>query len=268
MPDTSTRAIAVGFPCQVSYAFDAARGRLAYAWSGGFVDATPVWANRGGDPAILLGPRFWQHVDQFPWYFTRSDHLPPWNKVREDPSLADPLPATELPPQPRRIWFRGYRLDRHGQPTFEVAFDADDGTRVSLWQTPRGIQDAGGPGVVVDLDARATRAGMLWWLLAESSEEPRVLTYMSEADDAEAHGVVVETQTGTVLVVVQGAEPRLREEGGRWIVECHLELQTDSSSRMRVGYWAPYSKRAETLKRLISATRIGSAGDAEETSDE
>ena len=50
---------AVGYPGGVSVAYDMATCRLAYAWSGNFLDASPAWNDRGGSPANLLGPRFW-----------------------------------------------------------------------------------------------------------------------------------------------------------------------------------------------------------------
>lgn len=50
------RSILVGFPSGISYAFDAEECRVAFAWTGGFVDAAPVWLNRGGAPAMPLGP--------------------------------------------------------------------------------------------------------------------------------------------------------------------------------------------------------------------
>lgn len=262
MPETSTRAIAVGFPSQVSYAFDAARGRLAYAWSGGFLDATPVWANRGGNPAIPVGSRFWQHVAQFPWYFVTDARPPDWARLRADPCFADPLPPTSLPPEPRRVWFRGYRLDQAGQPTFLVEFDAYDGTRVQLEQTPRGVQDAAGPGLVVALRAQARRVGTLWWLLGETTEQPRLIrsdgTGATGPDDAVA--ALLQSPTGTVLVVLQGAKLHTRRGTERWLAECALELGPQRPAKVTVGYWAPYTDEPQSIKRLIAAT--ASAADA------
>jgi hypothetical protein len=59
LPDCSPRAIAVGMPGGVSYAFDAASCQLRYAWSGDFLDAKPTWTWRGGMPPRVLGKKFY-----------------------------------------------------------------------------------------------------------------------------------------------------------------------------------------------------------------
>lgn len=48
MPDAGNKSIAVGYPGGVSVAFSADECRLTYAWAGNFLDASPVWNNRGG----------------------------------------------------------------------------------------------------------------------------------------------------------------------------------------------------------------------------
>src|SRR5437773_11653481 len=42
MPDAGNRAVTVGYPGGVATVFDAKRCRLAYGWSGNFLDASPV----------------------------------------------------------------------------------------------------------------------------------------------------------------------------------------------------------------------------------
>ncbi|OGG46518.1 MAG: hypothetical protein A3F84_15875 [Candidatus Handelsmanbacteria bacterium RIFCSPLOWO2_12_FULL_64_10] len=59
LPGCTPRAIAVGLPGYVSYAWDAGTCSLRYAWFGDFLDAAPTWAGRGGTPAKLLGKKFW-----------------------------------------------------------------------------------------------------------------------------------------------------------------------------------------------------------------
>ena len=59
LPDVSARAIAVGLPGHVSYAFDAAGCQLAYAWTGDFLDAKPTWTWRGGLPPRVLGKKYY-----------------------------------------------------------------------------------------------------------------------------------------------------------------------------------------------------------------
>ena len=56
--DSSTRSIAVGLPGGVNYVFDAELCRVRYAWSGEFLDVSPLWTGRGGGQAKTLGKRF------------------------------------------------------------------------------------------------------------------------------------------------------------------------------------------------------------------
>ena len=56
--DSSPRSIAVGFPGLNSFVFDAQLCRLRYAWSGDFLDVKPVWSDRGGSQARILGSKY------------------------------------------------------------------------------------------------------------------------------------------------------------------------------------------------------------------
>lgn len=76
MPDASPRSIAVGFPGLVSICFDAGECRLRYAWFGDFLDVTPVWGGRGGEPARPLGERFFNAPDAFPLRIGDPDREP------------------------------------------------------------------------------------------------------------------------------------------------------------------------------------------------
>jgi cytochrome c553 len=52
------RAICVGLPNGVSYCFDAGTCRLAYVWTGGFLDMAPHWQNQSGMPTPAIGEAF------------------------------------------------------------------------------------------------------------------------------------------------------------------------------------------------------------------
>jgi hypothetical protein len=53
------RAIAVGFPNLTSYVFDAQTSQLCYAWTGGFVDMTSGWSERGDSSGRRVGRPFY-----------------------------------------------------------------------------------------------------------------------------------------------------------------------------------------------------------------
>ncbi|MBK7645560.1 MAG: hypothetical protein IPJ19_21425 [Planctomycetes bacterium] len=92
LADVGARAIAVGMPSGLHFAFDAAGVRLADAWTGAFLDASGAWAGRGGNELGGLGERVWS--------------APP-----------GPLLALKEPDAPAPH-FEGYELDRDGLPTF------------------------------------------------------------------------------------------------------------------------------------------------------
>ncbi|MDH3710414.1 MAG: hypothetical protein OER04_11025, partial [Cyclobacteriaceae bacterium] len=50
-----THTIGVSEPCGLNYVYDLARGNLVCVWRGDFVDATPMWHNRGDGSFRPLG---------------------------------------------------------------------------------------------------------------------------------------------------------------------------------------------------------------------
>lgn len=110
MKDGGSRAIAVGYPLGIHFAFDAVAVRLVDAWRGSFLDASGAWANRGGSNAGGQGPVIW--------------------RAPAGPALAlgakpDPWPAKGG--ADAGLSFHGYRLSPDGTPTFRYALAAAGG---------------------------------------------------------------------------------------------------------------------------------------------
>ena len=104
-----THAIAVGFPEQTNFAFDAQHGRLAEVWKGRFLNAQSTWFDRFAPPAIPLG------TDRitFPMSSFKSRNSDGSYRVIE----------------PNELRFRGYHLDKTGVPTFSYTvaeFNVED----------------------------------------------------------------------------------------------------------------------------------------------
>jgi mono/diheme cytochrome c family protein len=57
------RSITVGFPNLTSYVFDAQTAQLCYAWTGGFVDMTSGWSERGDSSGSRVGRVFYTAGD-------------------------------------------------------------------------------------------------------------------------------------------------------------------------------------------------------------
>jgi hypothetical protein len=173
LPDAGTKAIAVGYPGGVSLAFDAATCRLGYAWTGNFLDAAPVWGNRGGHPAKLLGPKFWTAPPGFPWAVTDSRKPPDFLKRAEDPAYGFQLPDDKLHDGPRFVHFNGYELDRRGAPLFRYAL-TDEAGKLGVVEKPEPLPVSVAAGLrrtfALDLPADKTA----WLLVGVAAKAPRV----------------------------------------------------------------------------------------------
>jgi len=101
MPVAGTHAIAVGFPQQVHYAFDAEQMRLAQAWRGKFLDAKGTWFERMAPPALPLGDALVELPAGVPL------------ALLENQKQAWPVASAETV----GYKFLGYRLDPAGIPT-------------------------------------------------------------------------------------------------------------------------------------------------------
>ena len=180
MPDAGSKGIAVGYPGGVNVAFSADQCRLAYAWGGNFLDASPVWANRGGAPAKLLGPKFWTAPPGHPWGLTVNPSIPPDFLGRANsPAFGMPLPLepARIYTGPRAVNFDGYSLDRDDRPTFRYTLrenEKDGVLKVAEIIIPMKASIATG---FVRRFGVETPAGYRAWLLAgQSNKEPRAFT--------------------------------------------------------------------------------------------
>ncbi|MFY9257031.1 MAG: c-type cytochrome [Fuerstiella sp.] len=105
MPEAGTHAIAVGFPANIHFAFDAEKIRLAQAWRGRFLDAQGTWFVRFTPPANPLGDHLAVFADSVPFA-----------------SLIDAKQVWPADAGAAGYRFKGYRLDAGGVPTFLYQF--------------------------------------------------------------------------------------------------------------------------------------------------
>ena len=124
LPDVTPRSMAIRGPDGVNFAYDLQACRLAYAWSGDFLDTTPVWDGRGGQPARIKGPVFWHSPTGFPWDLTVSaNSIPDFATHANDTALGAALPQ-DGKLHPTRLDFHGYRLV-DGDPQFRYELRLD-----------------------------------------------------------------------------------------------------------------------------------------------
>ncbi|HEV8604821.1 MAG TPA: hypothetical protein VGQ99_05615 [Tepidisphaeraceae bacterium] len=70
------RSIAVGFPNMTSYVFDAQSSQFCYAWTGGFIDMTSGWSDRGDSSGRRVGRAFYTAQAGSPIYIDNLDKEP------------------------------------------------------------------------------------------------------------------------------------------------------------------------------------------------
>lgn len=112
MQNAGTHAIAVGFPQQVHFVFDAESVRPFEAWRGRFLDAYGTWFVRSAPPAIPLG------VDR-----TTLPRGAPLALLKDD---QEPWPAGSA--ETSGVQFTGYRIGPSGVPTFLYRYGQFDVT--------------------------------------------------------------------------------------------------------------------------------------------
>jgi cytochrome c553 len=200
MAELGTRAIAVGFPEQLSVAFDANQVRLAETWRGRFFDAKGMWEGRGGNALGPLGTDVLK-MPPGPAFATLASGNDPWPEAKPDPHDGDVARNTGG-------HFKGYALDKDGRPTFHYTLGD-----VDIHEQPLPVLKPGG--------ATLTRR------FTVSSKEPaRDLYFQAAAGnkiESKSPGVWMVDDKVTVRIVpgdgMEKLEPVIRDEkGGRQLV--------------------------------------------------
>jgi len=111
-----THAISIGSPMQVHYTYDADNGQLVLLWKGGFLDATPMWHDRGDGSSRPLAKAI-QIGDAIPQI---QQLATPQSEFKKDTTGSGFKP-------------KGYTLDASGLPVFKYqtyGLSVKDATRV------------------------------------------------------------------------------------------------------------------------------------------
>jgi cytochrome c2 len=228
MPEAGSKAIAVGYPGGVSVAFSADQCRLAYAWGGNFLDASPVWNNRGGAPAKLLGPKFWTAPPSHPWGLTTNPRIPPDFLARaNNPAFGMPLPLepARIYDGPMAVNFDGYTLDRSGRPTFRYTLDeGGKGAVLKVSEAPVPIKASVASGFARQFALDVPGGYRAWFLAGQSTKDPRVLAANGGRVpelDLKANESLVATDGVRVVLPIEGDKAVVLEalgapEGTAW----------------------------------------------------
>jgi mono/diheme cytochrome c family protein/cytochrome c553 len=270
MPDAGARSLAVGYPGGVALAFDAATCRLAYAWSGSFLDASPVWNDRGGNPARVLGTRFWTAPPGCPWDCSSSATPPDFTARANDPAYGAPLPEGQVFQGAAQLHFEGYSTDKNGVPTFHYRVHDTDPQPLEVSERPGPLRSPIAAGLRRHFTLQAPAQQTPWLFAGETQREPRLLdstgaTVMldlggASAETLAAGRLLVLPQDGDRSVVLgvsaapEGSRWHLRRLGNRWQALLRLP-QAAQAGKVEVDLklWVPYRDDPTLLKELLSA---------------
>jgi len=273
MPDAGSKSIAVGYPGGVSVAFSADQCRLTYAWAGNFLDASPVWNNRGGSPAKLLGPKFWQTAYGHPWGLTVNKWNPPDFAGRaNNPLYGAPLPLEPARTYdgPRAVEFDGYSLDKYGSPSFRYRLKANEnGAELKVNETPQPLQSGIAAGLARKFEIEAPAEYQAWFLAGTSPKDLRAVKadgtggrIVPDRDAAEATApadgyrvVLPDGDRATVLEAFNapaGTQWRfVPRPGGGWLAILRFpESKTPLKTTFTLAVWGLPKDDDELLKNL------------------
>lgn len=272
MPDAGARAVAVGFPGGVSTVFDAATCRLCYAWSGTFLDVSPVWNDRGGSPAKVLGDRFWQAPAGCPWGLTASQEPPDFAGRAREPAYGAAVREGKLYDGSHQLRFEGYRIDRAGVPTFRYKVGAADPHPLEVAERPGPLHTAVGVGMTRHFTVRPPAGHTAWMFAGEAARPPRLLDAAgaplpldlrqgSPAEVPAGGRFVLLPQDGDRVVVFgvmaapEGSRWRLQRFGDRWQALLRLPGAGAAAVHVDLNVWVPYRDEPGLLKELLSAKK-------------
>jgi mono/diheme cytochrome c family protein len=269
MPDAGARALAVGFPGGVSVSFDAATCRLAYGWSGNFLDASPVWNDRGGAPAKVLGQRFWTAPAGCPWGVSYSNEPPDFARQAGDPAYGAPVPEGKVFAGERQLRFDGYSIDKAGVPTFHYRVNAADPEPIKVSERPEALRCGGGVGVARHFSLEVAAKQTPWLLAGETAKAPRVLDAKGVAVTIDLKTAPVELPSDRIIVLPQDGDKALvltlaaAPEGSRWLLrqqdkkwQVLLRLPTaKEAGKVTAAFnvWSLYRDEPALLKEVLSS---------------
>jgi mono/diheme cytochrome c family protein len=262
LPGTTPRSIAVRFPNDVHAAFDAQMGRLAFAWSGEFLDMGPVWNGRGGHPAHVLGTTFWTAPAGCPWEVTATGSVVPNFAGRDtDPALGVMVRDGKL--HPSRLTLLGYQVDDRG-PTFRYRLALDGGGDATFAERITSLRSAAGVGVLREVAIAAPSNDLVWLHVADAETEPQITA--SSTDDFVPVGDQHPAANG-FLRIDQGGQPLLlrlhptgnaadwliQRQGERWQVLVRIAAPAAGDERyVTMTLWRPTDAQPETWRQLLA----------------
>ena len=263
LPGVTPRAAALRFNNGAYLAYDLQTCRLAYGWSGEFLDTEPVWGGRGGNRAVLKGPVFWTAPEGFPWAVSASAaETPRFTGRGGDTALGAELPH-DGHLHPTRLRFRGYSITDDG-PAFRYLLKLGEEREAVFRETVRSLETPSAWGAERDFTITAPSGSYAWLNVAtiEGTAVWRDDAGGGSLDErhptAPAGAVLRVTQQGRPLVLrlrnaSAGAEWRLNSENGATTLLVRLPVTGEAhQARLTLRLCSPRDDRPETLGRVLA----------------
>jgi cbb3-type cytochrome oxidase cytochrome c subunit len=272
LPDAGSHGIAIGFPNGISFAFDPAQGRLAYAWTGQFIDAGPIWQDRGGSPAGIRGPRYWTAPPGCPWELTDSPgSVPDWSKRLTDPARGARVREGELFDGAIRMQFRDYKIAKDGSPSLHYSLDpavnGSERCRLEIFERFEPIQKLAGVGLKRSFHLQSERANTAWLLVAETNGTLQIRDASGDPIDTPSNAerteypamdksVIVTSQSGvqlfTVLTAPADARWSIVESSGLSRIALLIPIVGLQPNDVVIAVLCPYRNEPAMIRALLS----------------
>jgi hypothetical protein len=176
-----THAISVGEPSDIHYTVDLGTGALVQVWKGGFMDATPMWHDRGNGSARALGSVV--RLSDAPTIAYLADKNAAWPATFE---------ANTFRP-------KGYDLDASGRPVFKYVVN---GTEIE----DRTFPEEEGKMLTREIKVNGQKQGNLYIRIAEGADITALADGMYTVDNKAFYVKLGDTG---------GAKPEIRNAGNR-----------------------------------------------------
>jgi len=259
LPETTARGIAIRFPEAIHVAYDAQTARIAYAWSGEFLNMSPAWDNRGGNKAGLEGQVFWQAPAGFPFELTPStDALADFSGRANDPIFG--AQVNEAKPQPAsRVQFKGYRTDS-ARPTMMTNYALANGATAAITESFKPGRTTWALGVERTISITPPDDGVFWCHVAAADQPVLWRSAGGDSGKVEAKSttlpgstaVITTFQGRTAVAVVKntvaGTAWYVSSKDGKSQLVLGVPVKKGVASEFTLGHWSPLDDKANTAE--------------------
>jgi mono/diheme cytochrome c family protein len=264
LPEVTPRSLALRFPGDLQAAVDVQQGRLAYAWSGKFLNLGPVWTGRGGNKAGVLGETYYRGPPGMPWQF--GEEPAEWAARATDPTWGAELPHDGKVYE-SRVRFRGYKLHGDAAPEFRSEVQFDEGRRLAIAERYTLLRRGELLGVRRDVQATTAGAsGRVWFLVARCDAAPTwhatdgATGVAGATGAAMPRGAIVESRNGEVtqwqVLEGDGWTWSVVEQGGqRWLSLESAEIPAGTTVRAGLTTWTGAAGREAVFQLETSGGR-------------